>query len=64
MKYRIGVFQEVGGYFTVEAKSKKQALAIADERLAYDGIDEEIVYSDMETEITHRDTSILGVETA
>lgn len=50
--YKVGVFEEQGGYLTVKAENPKQA-----EQLALDHVDEFGFREGIET--THRDTSIV-----
>ncbi len=52
--YRIGIFEEIGGYVTISANNKKEAENKVDEILENDGV---AGFQDFDT--THRDVSIV-----
>lgn len=55
--FRIGIWEEQGGYITTKAESKEQAVKIVLEKLGNDGIN---AFTDFDT--THRDTNITEIE--
>jgi hypothetical protein len=56
-KFRIGLYEEIGGYSEIEAKDKKEARAKAQQILDDDGVEG---FKDFDS--THRETTILDVE--
>ena len=55
--FRIGLYEEVGGYVEIEAKNKEEARAKAQQILDDDGVEG---FKDFDS--THRDTTVLDVE--
>ncbi len=52
-KYRVAVFEEQGGYMTVEANSPEEAEEKAEESLNNDGISPKV-------DVTHRECYLTG----
>jgi len=53
-KYRISVFEEMGGYATIEAENRFEAIRIANEILNTDGVG---AFADFD--LTHRAVDVL-----
>lgn len=58
-KYRIGIFEEQGGYITIEAKTKTQAEKKALELLDYNGFSGLQNDKKYNLNLTHRDTMLV-----
>ena len=51
--YRVGIWEEQGGYVNIQAKSKEDAIEKVEELLASDGVN---AFDDFD--VTHRNTDI------
>ena len=57
-KYKVGIWEEMSGFITVDANSQSEAEEKADELLCEQGAEELLGHEG----ITHRDTSVLSCE--